>query len=434
MFAFAVFITCWTVRGAPGFTRDSVSYLAAAQSLAAGLGLIDYDGEPYRHWPPLYPALLALAGDGARGAVAVNAGALGLLVCAAGLYFGRAGVSRGFAATGLVALMAAGPLVRVAGHVWSEAVFALLVVAPALLVGARLPGLVIALALAGLQRYAGVAAALAAGAALFAHGQRWRGALVAVLGAAPALLWLALHPATRPAPQVAATDHLRGGLATLAGWVSPAPLPEGLVVAGVLLVLASIAYGAWRRRVLGLTYLVLFVPSYLAVMTAASQGVHINQLDDRYLSPLWAPVVIALVHAADGPHAWARAAVLAGLLVPASLRVEAPRGDVRADDDLSLKLVELPADVRIFSNAPWLVWLATNRRTPALPRSKSEADSMAAAMEEAPVAVVWWGPLNRVQLDVAPGLEPRLRFDWHYRGKSGGICAVAAKHVTREGR
>ncbi len=42
-----------------GVSPDSCNYLAAAESLRNGLGLQDCTGEPFRHWPPLYPAILS---------------------------------------------------------------------------------------------------------------------------------------------------------------------------------------------------------------------------------------------------------------------------------------------------------------------------------------------------------------------------------------
>jgi len=43
----------------PGITSDGMQYLAAADSLVAGRGFLDPQGEVYILWPPLYPSILA---------------------------------------------------------------------------------------------------------------------------------------------------------------------------------------------------------------------------------------------------------------------------------------------------------------------------------------------------------------------------------------
>lgn len=42
-----------------GVSTDSVDYLFAGKNLAAGKGLVSYDGSPYYLWPPFYPMLIA---------------------------------------------------------------------------------------------------------------------------------------------------------------------------------------------------------------------------------------------------------------------------------------------------------------------------------------------------------------------------------------
>ena len=50
---------------APGLagTSDSGFYLHAAGTLRTACRLLHPDGTAYRYWPPLYPALVALAGS-----------------------------------------------------------------------------------------------------------------------------------------------------------------------------------------------------------------------------------------------------------------------------------------------------------------------------------------------------------------------------------
>src|SRR5260221_14019411 len=48
-----------TARYGAGVASDSVKYLAVAQNLLDGNGLIDHHGSPFLSWPPLYPIFLA---------------------------------------------------------------------------------------------------------------------------------------------------------------------------------------------------------------------------------------------------------------------------------------------------------------------------------------------------------------------------------------
>ncbi len=48
-----------TARYGAGVASDSVKYLAVAQNLLDGNGLIDHHGSPLLSWPPLYPIFLA---------------------------------------------------------------------------------------------------------------------------------------------------------------------------------------------------------------------------------------------------------------------------------------------------------------------------------------------------------------------------------------
>jgi 4-amino-4-deoxy-L-arabinose transferase-like glycosyltransferase len=55
----AVAVYLATSAYGPGLSTDGARYLSTAESIAAGLGIIDYLGLPLTNWPPLYPTLLA---------------------------------------------------------------------------------------------------------------------------------------------------------------------------------------------------------------------------------------------------------------------------------------------------------------------------------------------------------------------------------------
>ena len=73
-----------TSRYGVGLSPDSASYIAAARSLLAGRGYLDYNGDPMVLFPPLYPTLIALGSliwpDPIFVARYVNAASFGLIV------------------------------------------------------------------------------------------------------------------------------------------------------------------------------------------------------------------------------------------------------------------------------------------------------------------------------------------------------------------
>jgi hypothetical protein len=81
------------IHGA-GVSTDAVNYLAAADHLAAGEGFINFEGEPYVLWPPLYPALLAAPSalfglDPIPFATGLNAIAFSAIIFVAGILASR---------------------------------------------------------------------------------------------------------------------------------------------------------------------------------------------------------------------------------------------------------------------------------------------------------------------------------------------------------
>ena len=109
---------------------DSVAYLSAAESLAAGDGLRRPGfGVMFVQWPPLLPMLLALLVpfglepvDSAR---FVNALAFGLTIALAGFWLGRNLDSRLLALAGTVAVATAAPLNDIFSYAMSEPLFIL---------------------------------------------------------------------------------------------------------------------------------------------------------------------------------------------------------------------------------------------------------------------------------------------------------------------
>ena len=112
-----------------GLTADAVSYISVARSLLDGNGFIQFDGDIYHKWPPLYPLLLAAASLGIFDPLTVagplNAALFGLAVFAVGMYLRTRLESRLLLLWCCLTLALAWPLLRLAYFAWSEMSFIL---------------------------------------------------------------------------------------------------------------------------------------------------------------------------------------------------------------------------------------------------------------------------------------------------------------------
>lgn len=241
-------LVLYTTRHGVGVSPDSTVYVGAARSLLAGRGLVALDAagtlRPLTHYPPLFPAALALCAGAARvDPVEAARGLNALLFGATLLLSGLALRARG--AVWLAALcpflLAFSPdLLRVHTMAWSEPLFIFASLAGLVLLSLRLDGCgrkylfasAAAFALAMLARYVGV---VLVGAGVFAvlafsRESRARKALDALaltcVACLPLALWLVrnslaggdathrtfdFHPVLLP--------HLRAALATASGWL-----------------------------------------------------------------------------------------------------------------------------------------------------------------------------------------------------------------------
>lgn len=351
-------------RWGPGLTPDSVVYVDAARSLAAGDGLVAVasDGEraPLTHFPPLYPA--ALAGAIALGADALAAARwLGVALLAAnaalvGLAV-RASTPGARVTPGLAALLAAASaqMLRIHAAALSEPLFLLLASAGLLLLGrhlerprrARLVAAAACIGLAPLARYAGLAL-VAAGALALA----WRApgpprrrlsqaALFAGVALLPLAAWLARNrAATGDAVGRALGVHwiepaeLARGLGTVASWFLLEDLPRP-VAAALLALLAGALVGRGTRplqaggrrsaaailRRLGAipSVFAIFGAAYVVFLLASISFVDAyTPLNHRILAPLFVATLVVVMRCADraapARPAWRRAAGLAAAL------------------------------------------------------------------------------------------------------------------------
>ena len=190
----------------PGLTPDSAAYLSVASALLSGDGFAPFFGE-YTIYAPLFPLALSVAAlfvdDVIHVAAVVNAAAFGgtVVLAASWLHRRQAPLWLSFCA-GLAGALSL-PLANLAAHVWSEALFVLLVMwSLALLDRHLLVGgwrwLVASAICAGMcfvTRYMGIAVLVSAAVVLLATGQEpfktkaWRVVAYLAVAAAPMGLW-----------------------------------------------------------------------------------------------------------------------------------------------------------------------------------------------------------------------------------------------------
>ena len=336
-----------------GLTNDSLHYLAAATSMADGQGLRDAAGGPYLLFPPLYPLVLAgisrLGMAPVAAAQALNIAAFGLTALLAGLWLRRRVQSDLFAAAVTLMAVIAAPLLNTASYLWSETLFALLIVLSLMQLelyrqrpdgtGGKL-ALAASASCAGLSavtRYMGVAAILTGVVLLLATPKlplRVRLAYAAAYGVAasiPLAAYMARNYAVSGSwivsPNRDATYTMGDALRDLASGVlrywqvadtSVAGWPGILWAGATLVALAAIAgvmlyrrrpgAGRARRRAAipgtstslapALPFAV-FAAAYVAILLLVVSDRAAQSIDSRYLMPIVTPLLLAAALLAD---------------------------------------------------------------------------------------------------------------------------------------
>lgn len=390
----ALGVMALTWKHGPGIGPDSVSFLSAAESVAAGRGYLAYDGTPFLLWPPLLPSLVALAlplgfapGEALR---AINAVAFGLVVLCAGLWLRRSTRSPRLVFLGAGAVLVSPVLVRVSTMAWTEPVFILLVLLALMALRRTLEreertaflAAILCSAGAVLTRYIGVAV-IAAGVAAFLLWGRGgparravRAAGFAAFSSLPLAAWLWRNYLVSSTLTGDRTWSLLTG-ARPPLFVSPG---VGVVSAGIALLLAAAWVCIARQRggadVRPLALAGLFATFCLGgTLLLASQGAS-NPVDYRLLAPLYVPMVLLVsgsperlaggLHAprarrvvgiaVEGGVAALIAASLAVLYVEGREMVRRGAGGYATDEwvgsDLVAAVVRTPPPGRIYSNAP----------------------------------------------------------------------------------
>jgi hypothetical protein len=412
-----------------GISPDSAVYVGAVRSLLQGQGFsLPTDAgafAPIVHYPPLYPALLAVPGFVGIGPIAA-ARWLNVLLFSVNIFLVgviafnfTASVRFGVVTSALV--VTAFPMVLVHSMAWSEPLFVFLELCGILfLLGyfrepslRRLSAAALFIGLSTLIRYAGVAFLISGAAGVLALGasRRKRRVFDAVafvgIGSLPIALWvirnrwiagiatnrqIGFHPA--------GFDRLGDVLSTLVSWFSgfgSASIRVQILTVCLVLVAGSLfLIGTWFltprdgevevcRAMDVLQFMALIIGTYLLVLYTSISALDVQiPIDSRILSPLYVPFVllaVSVVHRLD----WlgrghfllpALALLVIGLQLPSGLDwLRQLRRDgigyssrLWMESKLIRHLSLIDPSVAIFSNAPDVVYTLTGRPSAMIPR------------------------------------------------------------------
>ena len=438
--------------GAGIVSDDAVSYLSAAENVLAGNGFTNYRGLPYVHWPPLFPAVVALPGlVGIEPAVAarwINVLAFGAIVVFSGIWLRRRVQSSALVVCGVTAVVLSVPLVRMASFALSDALFVLLVFLFLMAIGRHLvdgktSSLLLATAIAALScltRYVGDTVVFTGAILLlFAPGRSFLRrirdiAFFGFVSVLPTVLWVVRnHRLTstwtgeRGASTLSLWESGSATMETLASWFLPVrylPSPTLRTALGGATVLALVGLVAFAVRreyrdsdrggravLLDAMPLVVFVVIFAAQLVSTATVVAYCTIDDRLLSPVFIPLVLLLVYAADrvrsalAHRTSARAATAIvvcglGLLLAFPLaftakttrycRTNGAGGysmTVWHDSDLIARVRSDPPPGRIVSNAPDAIYILAGRFADFSPRKHLYASPSSTAYDDLPAFV-----------------------------------------------
>ena len=308
-----------------GLEFDSADYVNAARNLRAGEPLLLHDREhPCCVQPPLYPALLVVAGfDPLDVCGPLNAALFGTMVWVCGAFLRRRLAAQPiWAQCGCAAVAISPPLVDSAATAMPTTTFALLVACALICVAERdlrwrrVAFAAVLSALACLTRYSGVALVAAVSVALLlpfvSVGIRQRAARAAVYAAvalAPLGLWLLRnHLLTGTLTSRGGYEAVGWAVALqaigdeMATWVFlELPIEDwfgtGWAALAAFAVLFAFCVVARRRRacarVLSLRVFGGFVLAHCALLVAALAG-HTAAFESRYLTPVYVPVLVVI--------------------------------------------------------------------------------------------------------------------------------------------
>ena len=419
MVAYPVVLVLVSTSQGIGVSIDSVSYAAAATSVASGQGLLSYDGMPLTIFPPGYPLLLGLliwlgmSLNAAAVMISVLSVALVVLATYALARRTLSGTGVALMVTAFVSLSAA--LTRTFSFIWSEPIFTVLVLFALLVIvegirqqSLRWPGIVLVATLVSLAtavRYVGLTLVPIVVVGVFLADRRLIGRRAAFLRAAAAgglsLAGFAAVAARNVSLGSGVMGDRYGGSRTIESGLTAAMRAIGDFVApsqtttltafvGVVVGMIVLA-GTWTaflRREHRVLLIALFVIVYWATIIVSQATARLDEAGERFAVPALVPLVIVVAYAlrelgrgavrqlqahgfATSAMRWLQVAGSIGLAVVVALSVV--HGIRFARDGADQGLVRLPvthsalvdaavaAPGGVASNDPWSIWWAGQR-------------------------------------------------------------------------
>ncbi|MCJ7692900.1 MAG: phospholipid carrier-dependent glycosyltransferase [Sedimentisphaerales bacterium] len=420
----------------PGMSPDAVCYVAAAESLLQGNGYLDFDRDPYTHWPPLFPTLMAALGlvgiEPLQAARFVNGAAFALIVLIAGLLFKKRINSRLLVVIGSAVVMLSTILLKISVYAWSEPVFLVFTILFVLtlsrfLENEKIKWLILAAicsALACLQRYIGVTVIATGGVLIFFFmtQTKWLKRIkyciiYGVIACTPIGLW-ALRCRLTPQTGVDYRFEIEWNIHTkvaemldlMTPWFVPEKVPPGarLVIVGVFTAIL-IAAVVVKRRKFGkeqvenktlVKVAITFVAVYCTAVTAARILVGI-WATKRISSPIYVLIILLTLIGLDALSTLIGAALRkkwAGYLLIAALcvlwlfsyRVPLFKQHVRRYEQYGIPglnsagwhrsplinwLRENPLKGPVFSNEPHAVFFLSKHQTRISPRKNIKIET-----------------------------------------------------------
>lgn len=424
-----------TTRSGLGVSTDSVTYIAEARSFREGRGLqvpigiseIYDEVETGRefvnatHFPPLLPLVLALLGgsdeEPASAGRGLNALLLATTVVAVAFMVQRSTGSRGIALLAVCVIALSPAVLRTHAMLWSEPLFVALGVLGLLALAryleqGRVPTLVaasVAVGLAWLTRYAGIAFVLTGLVGLAVTGPRPRNrpvVLFGVLSSVPMTAFLITMATAEAsgggytlAPHAPGVVALREGGESVRAWVFPGGIPSlmGVIVWVAVLGIVSAVFVRRTRtscrgsdtelpalRLVLSIFLLLYAGVLLFSIVMFAEHV---PLDERLLVPAYV-VAVALVactlgrgrterHLGGGIMLFVLGGLTAATAAAGSVLMANGATDHRGFTSPSWahandigQISGLPTSTRIYSNFPEAVYLTAGRPAWLLPKLK----------------------------------------------------------------
>ena len=331
-----IFVMLSTSRYGAGLSPDSVVYIGTARNIIAGAGFLSYDGTPMVHFPPLYPALLALIGailgkDPLLLTNIVNALIFGLIVYLSGVLISKhLSSSLPLAIVGTLMILFSTPLFLVSGWVWSEPLFIFfvllsLIFAESYLSKNNTKSLVLlssSVALSFITRYVGVTLIIwgVLVIAVFHHGTLKRRiahlTIFTLISAIPMGIWVIRNYSVASTlfgfsagSYFPLSQNITLFFFTLVRWYFPGIIADHrttMIFVGTVIVIFAFAniVHSWQKLKINLRQISptvlfsittgLFVIIYAVFVVISATNTYVS-VDSRMISPIYVPLTLLLL-------------------------------------------------------------------------------------------------------------------------------------------